>query len=74
VCLRGVDGEALPLYLILIVSIIHHEMRSQMAKSSLVVEDCYHLLEGIISTKTKVRGFSPRANHTDRAAAAGRRS
>jgi len=25
-------------------------------------------------TKTKLRGFSPRANHTDRAAAAGRRS
>jgi len=25
-------------------------------------------------TKTKHRGFSPRANHTDRAAAAGRRS
>jgi len=24
--------------------------------------------------KTKLRGFSPRANHTDRAAAAGRRS
>ena len=28
----------------------------------------------IIVTKTKLRGFSPRANHTDRAAAAGRRS
>ena len=25
-------------------------------------------------TKTKLRGFSPRANHTDRAAAAGRQS
>ena len=28
----------------------------------------------IQKTKTKLRGFSPRANHTDRAAAAGRRS
>ena len=27
-----------------------------------------------IHKKTKLRGFSPRANHTDRAAAAGRRS
>jgi len=27
-----------------------------------------------IKTKTKLRGLSPRANYTDRAAAAGRRS
>jgi len=35
------------------------------------------LLSGFGITKlklTKLRGFSPRANHTDRAAAAGRRS
>jgi hypothetical protein len=29
---------------------------------------------GLLTTKTKLRGLSPRANYTDRAAAAGRRS
>ena len=30
--------------------------------------------KNIVIHKKKLRGFSPRANHTDRAAAAGRRS
>ena len=39
-----------------------------------VVVEVHDLLLCILKLKTKLRGFSPRANHTDRAAAAGRRS
>ena len=35
---------------------------------------CVYIYIYICIYKTKLRGFSPRANHTDRAAAAGRRS
>ena len=54
------------------------EPESSYSGKRLYVQVCYSVVRftciSISSLKTKLRGLSPRANYTDRAAAAGRRN
>ena len=52
------------------VNLLYSDYRQVLATHAVILR----VVRTRTKLKTKLRGFSPRANHTDRAAAAGRQS